>query len=66
MFGVKLNDTVGQGKIEVNRTVKTRVVGIVVLNYTYLVPQPYPESETGKRGQLALCGWCHLGSVANR
>ena len=66
MFGVKLNDTMGQGKIEVNCTVKTRAVGSAVLNYAYLVPQPYPESETGKRGQLALCGWCHLGSVANR
>ena len=66
MFGVGPNDTVGQGQIEVNRTAKNRGVGIAVLNYTYLVSQPYPESETGKRGQLALCGCCHLGSVANR
>ena len=57
--------TVGQGRIEVNRTVKNRAVGIAVLNYAYWVPQPYPESETGKRGQLALCGRGHLGSVAN-
>jgi len=66
VFGVEPNDTVGQEQIEVNRTAKNRVVGIAVLNYTYLVSQPYPEYETEKRGQLALCGCCHLGSVANR
>ena len=46
MFGVEPNDTVGQEQIEVNRTAKNRVVGIAVLNYTYLVSQPYPEYET--------------------